>query len=360
MIIKKLELHGFKSFPDRTRILFHPGITAIIGPNGTGKSNIVDALLWTLRGRRLKSQRSDRSGDNIFNGNNKRAPVSLADVTLVLGDEKDKDIEDLSVNHRVFRSGEGEYRLNGKAVRLKDIQEALYQSAIGDTEYFVIEQGKIGLFLSSKPIEKRLLLEEAAGTAFYKDKKRQAQNKLQNSEHNLVRLEDIIIEVEKATSSLKRQAQSAIRYRKIREQIRHLTLQHYRQKIEALELSQRETSTEHRSRLDRENQLLSHIKHQEKISVSKREKAWESEKILKEKRQDVFSLRSRLSQLEADKEREEKRLSDFAEKKKKDKANRDELERELERTGRRTQGSFRATGIPARGLFTKTERTGKS
>ena len=116
-----------------------------------------------------------------------------------------------------------------------DIQEALHQNAIGDTDYFVIEQGSVGLFVTSKPMEKRLLLEEAAGTAYYKDKKRQAQNKLDNSEHNLLRLEDIILEVEKSKGSLKRQAQAAIRYRKLREHIRELTLAVYRKKIEAME-----------------------------------------------------------------------------------------------------------------------------
>jgi chromosome segregation protein len=363
MIIKKLELQGFKSFPDRTRILFHPGITAIIGPNGTGKSNIVDALLWTLRGRRLKTQRSERGSENIFNGNNKRAPLSLADAVLVLGDEKDKDAEDLIINHRLFRSGEGEYRLNGKAVRLKDIQEALYQSAIGDTEYFVIEQGSIGVFLSSKPIEKRLLLEEAAGTAFYKDKKRQAQNKLQNSEQNLVRLEDIIIEVEKATNSLKRQASAAIRYRKLREQIRELTLQLYRQKIDALEHSQRETSSEHRSRLERENHLLANIKAQEKASTAKRQEAWDFEKELKDKHQDVYSLRSELSRLEAEKDREERRLSDLAEKKKKDAASRSEVRQELEALDKElkevagSQRSLTEAASQKQDAYTKAEQT---
>ena len=207
MNIKKLELQGFKSFSDRTKLSFHEGITAIIGPNGTGKSNIVDALLWVLGGKRIKGLRGDRSGDVIFNGNTKVAPMGMADVTLVLANED----EELSLNHRVFRSKESEYRLNGKLVRLKDIQNTLYKNAIGDSQYFVIEQGNIGIFLSSKPTEKRTLLEEAAGTAFYKDKKRLAELKLENTEQNLIRLEDIIAEVSKAKNSLKRQANSAIR-----------------------------------------------------------------------------------------------------------------------------------------------------
>ena len=191
MIIKKLELQGFKSFADRTKIVFHPGITAIVGPNGTGKSNLVDAMLWVLGGRRQRTVRADRTDDILFNGNAKRTPISMADVVLSLGGD---DVE-MAVSHRVFRSGESEYRMDGKSVRLKDIQDELWKHSIGETEYFVIEQGAIGTFVTSKPVEKRSFLEEAAGTAFYKDRKRQAQNKLELSEQNLIRLEDIIIEV---------------------------------------------------------------------------------------------------------------------------------------------------------------------
>ncbi len=226
MIIKKLELQGFKSFVDRTKVVFHPGITAIVGPNGTGKSNLVDALLWVLGGRRQKTVRGDRTDDIIFNGNAKRPPVSMADVVLSLGGEDGE----MAISHRAFRSGESEYRLDGKGVRLRDIQEELWKHSIGEAEYFVIEQGAIGTFVTSKPNEKRALLEEAAGTAYYKDKKRQAQNKLETSEQNMTRLEDIISEVEKAKNSLQRQASAANRYRRLRERIRELTSFHYLRK----------------------------------------------------------------------------------------------------------------------------------
>jgi chromosome segregation protein len=317
MIIKKLELHGFKSFSERTRVVFHPGITAIIGPNGTGKSNIVDALLWTLRGRRLRSQkRGDRTGENIFNGNANIPPMSLADVAIVLGETAPtSDSEDLIINHRLFRSGENEYRLNGKATRLKDIQEALHQNAIGDTDYFVIEQGSVGLFVTSKPMEKRILLEEAAGTAYYKDKKRQAQNKLDNSQQNLYRLEDIIIEVEKSTNSLKRQAQAAIRYRKLREHIRELTMSVYRQRIEVLETSQRDAAEGYREKLDRENAITGRIKDQEKNLTTRRQEVWSLEKRLQEERDELYASRARHSRSESEKEREEKRVDFYIERK---------------------------------------------
>ncbi len=263
MIIKKIEFQGFKSFPERTKIIFHPGITAIIGPNGTGKSNIVDGILWVFGGHRTKSQRGERSGDAIFNGNTKKAPMGMADVVLHLKD----DDEELIINHRVFRSGESEYRLNGKLVRLRDIHDSLWKRNIAEKEYFVIEQGQIGLFLTSKPAEKRVLLEEAAGTAFYKDKKKQAQNKLENSEQNLIRLEDIITEVSREKNSLKRQASAALKYRKLRADIRRLTSLHYRKKILLHEKNLRDISLRLEGCLNEEKEFTSRLKEKDKDLV---------------------------------------------------------------------------------------------
>jgi len=324
MIIKRLELQGFKSFSERTKILFHPGITAIVGPNGTGKSNIVDALLWVLSGKRLKALRGERGSDIIFNGNTKAPPMSMAEVSLVLGEGD----EDLIINHRFFRSGEGEYRMDGKVVRLKDIQDQLWKKAISETEYFVIEQGAIGLFLSSKPLEKRQLLEEAAGTAFYKDKKRQAEKKLENSEQNMERLEDIIAEVERGTNALKRQASSAIRYRKLRETIREHTLYLFRKKIHGLEKSQEETVLSYRKSREQEQDLLASLKSEERLLATKRNEVWEIEKSNKQEKERFFALKTQLSHLESDQDREEKRIDYFAENRAKAKKDIAELHKE--------------------------------
>ncbi|MBD3414795.1 MAG: chromosome segregation protein SMC [Candidatus Aminicenantes bacterium] len=326
MIIKKLELQGFKSFPEKTKLIFHPGITCIIGPNGTGKSNLVDALLWVLRGGRIKALRGERSGDVIFNGNEKKAPVSMADVNLYLGNE-DKDMK---VNHRVFRSGESEYRMDGKRVRLKDIQDTLWKESIGETNYFVIEQGSIGAFLSSKPMEKRSLLEEAAGTAFYKEKKRQAENKLENTEQNLLRLEDIIGEVSKAKNSLQRQAREARRYRKLREQSRELTLQLYRKKLHRFEDQHKQVNENYQKHLDIERGFLNRLKTGEKELADIRKKVWMSEKGLDEEKEQLYSLKSQYSKLESDQDREAKRIDYFEEKKQKAKQELKELQQEQE------------------------------
>ena len=143
----------------------------------------------------------------------------MAEVGLGLEHQQ----EEIAISHRAFRSGESEYRLNGKTARLKDIQDALWKRAVAEKEYFVIEQGSVGTILTTKPAEKRALLEEAAGTAFFKDKKKEAESKLASSEQNLIRLEDIISEVSREKNSLQRQAQAAVRYRKLREKTRELT-----------------------------------------------------------------------------------------------------------------------------------------
>jgi len=323
--IKKLELQGFKSFPERTKILFHPGITAVIGPNGTGKSNIVDGLLWVLGGQRPRAVRGERIDDIIFNGNTKKSPVGMADATIVLANEP----EELVINHRAYRSGEGEYRLDGKVVRLKDIQDELWKRAIGDKEYFVIEQGSIGQFVTSKPQEKRFLLEAAAGTAFYKDKRRQAENKLEDSEQNMTRLEDIIDEVGHAKNSLQRQAQAATRYRKLRERIRELTGLHFRRKLLHLEKRQAEVADQFLQFLSREKESVAVAGAADKEVQVKRKELWDLEKSLKQEQENFYNLRSTIARMESDSDKETKRIEFFEEKKKRARTDQDELRREL-------------------------------
>jgi chromosome segregation protein len=325
MIIKRLELQGFKTFPERTKIVFNKGITIIIGPNGTGKSNIVEAIQWVLGGQRVKSVRGEKSEDAVFSGTVKRPALGMADVSLVLQNAEDE----MQINHRVFRSGESEYRLGGKVVRLKDIQDELWKKAISENKYFVIEQGAIGNFVTSKPTEKRALIEEAAGTAYYKDKKRQAENKLEDSEQNLVRLEDIIAEVARAKNSLARQAGAAERYRKLREQIRELTARHFRHKSELLLKGQQDVQAHYDRSAGTEQKILSRLAAGEKNVNQKRKEAWDLEQALKQGQENLFSLKSQIARFEAEKERESKRIEFFAEKRKKAAADTDEFLAEL-------------------------------
>ncbi len=325
MIIKKLELQGFKSFPERTKIIYHPGITAIVGPNGTGKSNIVDAILWVLGGQRHKGLRGEKIEDIIFNGNAKKPAVGMADVSLTLEHQD----EEILINHRVFRSGESEYRLNGKTARLKDIQDALWKRAVAEKEYFVIEQGSIGSLLTSKPAEKRQLVEEAAGTAFYKDKKKEAQSKLASSEQNLIRLEDIISEVARAKNSLQRQAQAAARYRKLREKSRELTGLNFRRKLEQLEIRHEEAARQHGDCLVREKDLALQIKNEERELTDRRREIWELETSIKDYQEALFGLESQLNRSGTEKERESKKVELLAEKMNRDAAAAAELSDEM-------------------------------
>ncbi len=325
MYIKRLELQGFKTFPERTKIVFNPGITIIIGPNGTGKSNIVEAIQWVLGGQRVRTVRGEKTEDAIFNGTQKRPAVGMADVTLVLHNAE----EELQINHRAFRTGESEYRLNGKAVRLKDIQDELWKKAVSENKYYVIEQGAIGTFVTSKPTEKRALVEEAAGTAYYKDKKRLAEHKLDDSEQNLTRLEDIIAEVAKARNSLARQAGAAERYRKLRERIRELTLLHFKQKGNEVQAGQAEVQTRHEESLARERETGARLAEEERRVNLKRKEAWELEQSLKSGQERLYAFKAQIAKAEAERERESRRVDDLDSRRLRAAAESDELLAEL-------------------------------
>jgi len=227
MYLKKLQLYGFKSFANKTEFVFEPGVTAIVGPNGCGKSNISDAIKWVLGEQSAKSLRGLQMQDVIFNGTTQKEPVNFAEVSLVLSNHSKIlpiDYEEVTISRRLFRSGESEYLLNKTAVRLKDIAELLMGTGIGVDNYFIMEQGKIDLILSSKPEERRAIFEEASGITKFKSKKREALNKLEATEANLLRLNDIIAEVQRQINSIERQAAKARRYKKHFQRLKELEL----------------------------------------------------------------------------------------------------------------------------------------
>jgi chromosome segregation protein len=227
MHLKKLQLYGFKSFADKTEFLFEPGITAIVGPNGCGKSNIADGIKWVLGEQSAKSLRGLQMQDVIFNGTTDKEPINFAEVSLTLSNYSKLlpiDYEEVTIARRLFRSGESEYLLNKTTVRLKDIMELMMGTGIGVDNYFIMEQGKIDMVLSSKPEDRRAIFEEASGITKYKSKKREAMNKLQLTEANLLRLNDIIAEVQRQLNSIERQAAKARRYQKHFEHLKELEL----------------------------------------------------------------------------------------------------------------------------------------
>ena len=246
MRLKSLKLHGFKSFANRTEFEFHPGVTGVVGPNGCGKSNVVDAIRWVLGETSAKALRGGEMADVIFNGTDKRKPVGMAEVTLTLTDCEEAlglEYNEVALTRRVFRDGKSEYRLNGTVCRLKDIHELLMDTGIGRTAYSIMEQGKIDLLLSSKPEDRRTVFEEAAGITKFKSQKKEALRKLDYTEANLLRVNDIIEEVKRQINSLNRQASKARRYQELLVDVSTLDTHHSHRKFVELDAEKGELRT---------------------------------------------------------------------------------------------------------------------
>lgn len=236
MRVKKLEIQGFKSFKDKTVIHFDHNITGIVGPNGCGKSNIVDAFFWVMGEQSYKHMRGTGSEDLIFNGSSKYSPLGIAEATLTMetgavdlengpagASVQDLPVQlktkEISVTRRLYRSGEGEYFINGTHARLKDIQELFMDTGVGAKGYSVIEQGQIGKIVNAKPEERRLLVEEAAGIAKYKARKKESLRKMEATQANLSRLNDILLEIEKSLGTLEKQADKAKLYKRYKDDL---------------------------------------------------------------------------------------------------------------------------------------------
>jgi chromosome segregation protein len=232
MRLKKLILHGFKSFADRTEFVFDSPITGIVGPNGCGKSNVVDGFKWVLGEQSAKSLRGDAMLDVIFNGSGGRKPAGVAEVTLVFDNPRRDDgsrmlhldADEVSVGRRLYRDGTSEYQVNNQTSRLKDIRELFLDTGVGVDAYSVIEQGRVAALLEANPEERRLIFEEAAGISKFKQRKKESQRKLEKVDQNLLRVNDIVEEVEKRLRSVKVQAGRARTYQEHSQRLAELRL----------------------------------------------------------------------------------------------------------------------------------------
>lgn len=230
MIFKELELAGFKSFADRIEIKFDSGITAIVGPNGCGKSNVADAIRWVLGEQRSKELRGSSMQDVIFNGTEKRKSLSYCEVTLTFNNETrffNYDFDEIAITRKLYRSGESEYLINRNQCRLKDIQELLYGSGAGRDGYSIIGQGQVEKIISAKPEDRRAIFEDAAGISKFKSRKQETENKLARTRDNLSRLNDIIYELERQMGPLKKQAENAKIWLELRDKLKDLEINAY-------------------------------------------------------------------------------------------------------------------------------------
>jgi len=302
MYLKSLALQGFKSFADATIIEFNPGVTGIVGPNGCGKSNIVDAIRWVLGETSAKALRGGEMADVIFNGTDKRKPVGMAEVTLTLADCETAlgvEFNEMSITRRVYRDGNSEYNLNGKKCRLKDILDVLMDTGIGRTAYSIMEQGKIDMLLSSKPEDRRAVFEEAAGITKFKSQKKEALRKLEYTEANLLRIEDIIAEVKRQMGTLQRQAQKARRQQALLGSVKTLDAHFSHRKFEELQAEHGELQTSLGSLQAEQSELEENIRTGDESLQSQRESLQQLEHDLNRQRESVTRRESEIQAAES-------------------------------------------------------------
>src|ERR1051325_5361123 len=255
MYLKNLTVLGFKSFADKTSLNFLPGVTAIVGPSGCGKSNVADAIRWVLGDQSAKALRGGEMADVIFSGTDGRKSLGMAEVSLTIGDVGGAhllaagvpvEFNEVTLTRRVFRDGGSEYFINKVPCRLKDVQQLFMGTGVGRTSYSIMAQGNITQIISSKPDDRRAVFEEAAGITKFKAQKKEALRKLEHTDQNLLRVQDLIREVKRQIGSLQRQAGKARRYKQLAQELQHLDTQLARHQFDVLqtEISERQSILE--------------------------------------------------------------------------------------------------------------------
>lgn len=279
MYLKEIEIQGFKSFADKTKVVFDQGVTAVVGPNGSGKSNITESLRWTLGESSVKSLRGGKMPDVIFAGTESRKPLNYASVVVTL-DNYDGFIKDagqeIRVERHIYRSGDSEYKIDGKKVRLRDIHDLFLDTGLGRDSFSIISQGKVEEIFNSKPEERRAIFEEAAGVLKYKTRRKETESKLQQTQDNLDRLEDIIYELDNQIKPLEKQAENARKFLDLEGQRKAIYLDVLVAQIK-----------ENKAELDSTEEELAQVQELLTSYYQKREKLEEENQTLKKQRQDL-------------------------------------------------------------------------
>ena len=300
MHLQSLELLGFKSFADKTVFEFHEGVTAIVGPNGCGKSNVLDAVRWVLGEQSAKALRGGEMADVIFNGTETRKPVGFGEVSLTFTNcesELGVDWHDVRVTRRVYRDGNSEYLLNKTPCRLRDIQSLFADTGVGRSAYSIMEQGKIDLILSSRPEDRRTVFEEAAGITKYKTQKREALRKLEATEANLLRIGDIIKEVKRQIGSLQRQAGKARRYQALLADLQVLDTHHSHRQLDDLQAERKRAARRWRASKKRNRKLRRRSRRAKMSLAAKRRDLDEIDGKIGDARAEVQRLQSEMAAL---------------------------------------------------------------
>lgn len=304
MKIKKVEIQGFKSFVDKVEMTFPPGIVTVVGPNGCGKSNVVDAVRWVLGEQSAKHLRGKLMEDIIFNGSEARKPVGMAEVSLTfdnsdgLAPEEYAEYSDITISRRLFRSGESEYSINKIPSRLKDITELFMGTGVGSKAYSIVEQGKIGAIVTMKPEERRTIIEEAAGITKYKAKKTAAMRKVEATEQNLLRVRDVIREVKRQINSLERQAKKAEKYKALREETRSLELSMASQRYSHIQELLNQEINNLNAHSDEESALTAAIAQKDRLLEENKITAIEAEEVLKEEQERTHRTSNQIVEFE--------------------------------------------------------------
>src|ERR671912_2975509 len=282
MQLAKLEIKGFKSFADKTTINFDEGITGIIGPNGCGKSNIIDSIRWVIGEHKISNLRSENLESLVFNGSKTRSASGLAEVSLTFENTKNllpTEFNTITITRKFYKNGESEYRLNDVQCRLKDIQNLFMDTGISTDSYAIIELGMVDDLIKDKENSRRRMLEQAAGISIYKTRKREAKLKLDATEQDLARIEDLLFEINNQLKTLENQAKKAEKYYEIKKEYRELSIELAKASLEGFNLTYRSLNEQAEAETDKKLRLEAVVANeeaeleQEKVGFIERERA---------------------------------------------------------------------------------------